>query len=224
MLFVCGDTHGDIDFGKLTSKRFDSKHLTKQDYVLICGDFGGVWDKGGSDNYIQNFYNNKPWTTLFVDGNHENHDALDEYPVSLWNGGKVHMISDSIIHLMRGQVYTIDGRKVFTMGGAKSIDKIFRIEGLSWWAREIPSREEEEEALANLRSNQYCVDYIFTHCASRKTQEKLNPEFENDDVTVFLDTIEGLVDFRHWFFGHYHVDSNVDEKHTALYDNVIRLW
>lgn len=68
-LYVVGDTHGDIDLYKLNSKFFqEGKKLTKDDYVIICGDFGGVWDKGEYDKYVQNWFNEKPWTTLFVDG------------------------------------------------------------------------------------------------------------------------------------------------------------
>ena len=68
-IYAVGDTHGDIDLYKLNSKFFrEGKKLTKDDYVIICGDFGGVWDKGECDKYIQNWYNERPWTTLFVDG------------------------------------------------------------------------------------------------------------------------------------------------------------
>ena len=80
-IYAVGDTHGDIDLYKLNSKFFrEGKKLTKDDYVIICGDFGsgfpviancdfgGVWDKGEYDKYIQNWYNERPWTTLFVDG------------------------------------------------------------------------------------------------------------------------------------------------------------
>lgn len=64
----------------------------------------------------------QPWTTLFVDGNHENFELLDDYPVSSWHGGKVHFIKESVIHLMRGQIDTIDGQTFFTFGGGYSCD------------------------------------------------------------------------------------------------------
>ena len=64
----------------------------------------------------------KSFTTLFVDGNHENFDRLYDYPVENWHGGKVHKIRPSVIHLMRGQVFDIDDRSIFTFGGASSHD------------------------------------------------------------------------------------------------------
>ena len=60
---------------------------------------------------------------MFVDGNHENYTRLyNDYPVEEWNGGKVHRIRDSVIHLMRGEIYDIDNKKIFVFGGAFSHD------------------------------------------------------------------------------------------------------
>ena len=68
-IYAVGDTHGDIDLYKLNSKFFrEGKKLTKNDYVIVCGDFGAIWDGGKSDAYLQKWYTSKPWTTLFVDG------------------------------------------------------------------------------------------------------------------------------------------------------------
>ncbi len=222
-LYVCGDVHQDIDLGKLTSARFAAKGLSKNDYVLICGDCGAVWDGRGTDRYLQKWYDRKPWTTLFIDGNHENFDLLESYPVSEWNGGKVRRITPSLIYLMRGQIYTLDGRTLFTMGGASSHDKIYRKEGISWWERELPCAEEYAEARRNLAAVGNRADYIFTHCAGSRLQERIAPEKEKNRLTDFLDSLETL-SFGAWYFGHYHKDLCADEKHTALFENVIRLW
>ncbi|MBQ3489699.1 MAG: metallophosphoesterase [Clostridia bacterium] len=222
-LYVCGDVHQDIDLGKLTSARFAAKGLSKNDYVLICGDCGAVWDGRGTDRYLQKWYEKKPWTTLFIDGNHENFDLLESYPVSEWNGGNVHRITPSLLHLMRGQVYTLDGRRLFTMGGASSHDKRYRKEGISWWERELPCAEEYAEARRNLAAAGNRTDYIFPHCAGSRLQDIISPEKEKNHLTDFLDTLESI-SFGAWYFGHYHKDLTADEKHTALFENVICLW
>ncbi|WP_019639179.1 metallophosphoesterase [Paenibacillus fonticola] len=140
-MYITGDLHGYIDISKLNSKRFpQNSRLTKEDLVIIAGDFGLVWDNKNDEKYWRKWLNNKNFTTLFIDGNHENHNMLDSYPVEYWNGGKVHIINDSIIHLMRGQVFTINGYKIFTFGGANSHDKEHRRENYNWWAREMPSK------------------------------------------------------------------------------------
>lgn len=224
-LYVCGDTHGQIDLFKLTSKNFkEGKSLNKNDYVLICGDFGAVWNNDKIDIFLREWFDGKPWTTLFVDGNHENHDLLNLFEIEEWNGGKVHRISDTVIHLMRGQVFNIDGYKIFTMGGASSHDKEMRTEGLSWWKTELPSMKEYDEAIMNLAQNNNTVDYIFTHCAPTKIQGEIRAWYENDELTKFLEVIDSSISFKGWFFGHYHTDKEIDDKHTAVYNKVLKVW
>lgn len=123
MIYITGDTHCTFDISKFKPHYFpEGQTLTKEDYVIICGDFGAVWDDMLPDLFWRDWLDSQPWTTLFVDGNHENFELLDDYPVSSWHGGKVHFIKESVIHLMRGQIYTIDGLTFFTFGGGYSCD------------------------------------------------------------------------------------------------------
>ena len=137
--------------------------MTKNDFVLITGDFGGIWDGSERDKQTLDFFSSQPFTTLFVDGNHENFDLLNSYPVEEWNGGKVHKIRDDIIHLMRGQVFTIEGHTYFTFGGGISIDKLQRTEHVTWWREEFASFREKEEGVENLKRHNNKVDFIVTH-------------------------------------------------------------
>ena len=115
-IFITGDTHG--DFTRFKKEVFyEQAELTKEDCIIITGDFGGVWDSSANERYWLDWLEQKPFTTLFVSGNHENFDLLAEYPVEDWCGGTVQRIRPSVIHLMRGQVYSIQGKKFFTMGG-----------------------------------------------------------------------------------------------------------
>ena len=227
-IFITGDTHCDYDWHKLNTTNFpEQKKLTKDDYVIITGDFGGVWGQDRTDKYIIKTYEQRHFTTLFVDGNHENHDALDQYPVEEWHGGKIHRISNTVIHLMRGQVYEIGGKTFFTMGGAQSTDKIYRKEGVSWWARELPSDEEYSEAISNLEKHDFKVNYIVTHCAPEDyayyytdmdISRKLNK------MTQFLSGLitEYNISFDGWYFGHYHEDIDFDKFH-CLYQRIVEI-
>lgn len=133
MIYITGDLHADHGISKLDNKNFKKGlSLTKDDYLIITGDFGLVWDKSKRQEYWRKWLNNKPYTTLFVDGNHECFDQLDAMPLVEWNGGKVHFVEDSIIHLTRGQIFNLQGKRFFTFGGADSIDKHSRLEGISW--------------------------------------------------------------------------------------------
>lgn len=217
-MYITGDLHGYIDISKLNSKRFpQNSRLTKEDFVIIAGDFGLVWDNKNDEKYWRKWLNYKNFTTLFIDGNHENHDMLDSYPVKYWNGGKVHIIYDSIIHLMRGQVFTINGYKIFTFGGAQSHDKEHRRENFNWWAREMPSNEEYLEGLKNLDKHDWEVDIVITHTCPSSTVHFLNKALdissEVDELNNYLESIKERLTYQRWYFGHFHNDLKLPEKH-----------
>lgn len=226
MIFITGDTHGEIDIAKLSSRFFQAANLG--DYVIIAGDFGFVWRQGSERDawWLKNFFDAKPFTTLFVDGNHENFDLLEQYPVTEKWGGNVQQISERVYHLMRGQIYSIDGQVIFTMGGASSHDKAFRQQFVNWWPQELPSRAEEEIALANLEAWHWKVDYVITHCAPTNLLKSLSTifEYEPDSATNFLAVVAKKLKFTRWYFGHYHLDRALTShrKHyTAIYREVI---
>ena len=124
MIYVTGDCHG--EFKKFTTAAFpEQKEMTKDDIVIICGDFGGVWDENESrsEAYWLDWLDKKPFTTVFADGNHENFDRLyNDYQTVDFCSGKAHKIRDSVYHLMRGEIFVFDGRKFFVFGGASSHD------------------------------------------------------------------------------------------------------
>ena len=231
-IFITGDVHGVNDYEKLWEfyENGKGRDLTENDYVIVCGDMGCVWDLGKFDASIQNLYEQFPWTTLFVDGNHENHNALDAYEVDTWNGGKVHFITNKIIHLMRGQIFTINGINFFTMGGAASIDKEWRTENVSWWAREMPSISEYAEAIENLDNwyqNGNAIDVILSHCAAKTAQRAINLGYENNELTSFLDLVITAYEIPQSFFGHYHENCKFEigaTTYVCLYDKIIELF
>lgn len=234
MIYVTGDIHGEIT--RFSARRFKARdfRLTKDDYLIICGDFGGVWFWPESpyynrNKYMQKWFAEKPWTTLFVDGNHENHHMLATYPIDEWNGGHVHhIVQDKVIHLMRGQVFNIDETKIFTMGGAASHDKEYRKANIDWWAEEIPSPLEYQIALDNLEKHDYQVDYIISHCAPTSIAKQILGKYwlpQEDDCSQnkFFEILMENVKYNHWYFGHYHEDFTVDLKHTCLYHQILPL-
>lgn len=220
MIFITGDTHRDIDIAKLKSRRFpQGRELTKQDFVIICGDFGMVWDGSNTDKYWQKWLSRKPWTTLFVDGNHENFDMLNNLETVPMFGSHVGKVTDSIYHLRRGHVYKINNNTFFTMGGASSHDKTYREEGISWWPQEMISDTEINTALDTLEKYDYTVDYMITHCAPNRC---LNPNIEPDKCTNFFEHIAQHTQFKKWFYGHYHKDKQ-NEQFYAMYDKIVRI-
>lgn len=247
MIFVTGDCHG--DFTRFSASRFPIQNeLTKNDYVIICGDFGGVWafeEESNQEKYWLKWLDEKPFTTLFVDGNHENFDRLYAYPVKEWHGGKVHQIRPSVLHLIRGEVFDIDGNKFFAFGGARSHDidagildmseedKIyryrkagfcFRVRDYSWWDLEMPTSDEMQNGIKNLEKCNYKVDYVISHCTSTVTQAIMSAgEFEPDELTDYLQKIKDKLDFKKWFFGHYHINRQIDTQFICLYEQIMQI-
>ena len=121
MIYCTGDTHG--NWNRFSTDIFpEQKEMTRDDFVIICGDFG-LWADTKEEKYWLDWLNDKPFTTLFVDGNHENFTRLNnEFEVVGFHGGKAHKVRDNIYHLIRGYVFDICDKKIFTFGGAKSHD------------------------------------------------------------------------------------------------------
>lgn len=232
MIYITGDTHIPYDIEKLNSNNFDATGLTKDDYVIICGDFGAIWNYKGPDKeevYWLDWLERKPFTILFIDGNHENFERLYKFEEVMWNGGRVHKIRDSIFHLMRGQIFTIDNQTFFTMGGANSIDRgafVGREEehkNRIWWVEELPNEEEMQEGRDNLSKYNNEVDYIITHCLPTSELKKLFSFAKGDKLNAYHEEVLNTVKYKHWYCGHYHKNIDLDNNITVLYDDIIKL-
>ena len=247
-LFLTGDTHG--DFRRFLPESFyEQERLTKEDLVLVCGDMGGVWYGDCRDDEGLDFLERRPFTTLFVVGNHENYDALRTYPLEDWRGGKIRRIRPSVLLLERGQVFDLNGKRIFTMGGASSHDiqggilepddplfllkfhtlevkgTPFRVNHRSWWKEELPSPEEYLEARRNLDKAGWEVDYIITHCAPTSIQNDLLRERSKpDELTDFLEEVRQRCRFRYHFFGHYHGDGIIQKQFVRGLTTAAGIW
>lgn len=251
MIYLTGDTHGMLDMSKLLPSRWpEGQTLSRGDYLVILGDFGAIWGDGNAshpqfsttDHLLLSWYNGQPWTTLFVDGNHENHDLLDSFEVSERFGGKVHVIPGypNVIHLMRGEVYDIpaggsDTLRFAVMGGADSMDKAWRTPGVSWWAREMPSQAEYESCVANLERVGFSVDYVLTHDLPYDALVEVvtwinsggGNEPRRNELCAFLQWMEAHLDkarLKGWYAGHHHVDKAVmGGLLRVLFQDIVRL-
>lgn len=224
MIYVTGDSHGDyFKFSQIEEKTI----LTQYDYVLICGDFGFIFSNSPLEKRLLDELAKKEYTILFIDGNHENFPALNKFPVEEWNGGKIHRIRPNIIHLMRGQVFTIEGKTFFTFGGAFSTDRGFRRLHESYWDEEIPNSDEINEARANLEKVGNNVDYVITHTLPASTIRLLgyyiDDKMPDKHFTDFLDEVRTTVKYKKWFAGHFHKDqyANASDNIRILYKSFV---
>lgn len=213
---ITGDTHGDLNFKKI----FQAKKLGI-DTLIICGDFGYIW-RGNEKEQKQLKYLNKIGVKiLWCDGNHENFDVLNSYPITEMYGGKVHVVDENIIHLMRGEIYNIDNKSFFVFGGANSTDKERRIEGKSWWKDEMPSSSERGYGLYNLNAHDNKVDYIITHTCYPSALIKVGGDYRVDELSDYFNQVRVTVDYGYWYFGHMHNDYRIIDYNTkCLYRDI----
>ena len=244
MIWLTGDTHCGADMRKLESKYYLEQQgvsFAQGDYLIILGDFGfpflisdvEEYERSGGtagkySRYMQ-WFSKQPYTVLFVDGNHENHDWWSRQEVTEMYGGRVqvHPHAPNVVHLMRGEIYTIEGKKFFAFGGAYSIDKQWRIEGTSWWREEEASLDEIKNALDNLEREGNRVDHILTHTMPMGLIDGMVQNGMRAfpcRTAEFLDTVLERVEYGSWYCGHFHVDTDLEEKRLhILYNRILPL-
>lgn len=269
-IYVTGDTHGDW-LSRFSSRDFpEGKELTKNDVVIVCGDFG-IWRNDKDQNYKLDWLNDKSFTTAFVCGNHENYSMLngDLYQSEKWHGGEIKRIRDKIVYLKNGNIFDFDNRKFFVFGGARSHDiqdgifdpanltlnsvnaeqelipmrhfksqkeyklfmkkyvlerKYFRVRNESWWENEMPTENERHYGKLMLEKTDNKVDYIVSHdCPSSILAIISMGMFAPDVLSDYFESISQTVEFKHWYFGHYHKDIRIFDKYSLLYHHIERI-
>lgn len=256
MIYITGDTHG--NFTRFSTDGFPGQRaMTKDDFVIIAGDFGGVWrqKQDAEERYWLKWLNDKRFTTLWVDGNHENYARLnsDEFETVDFCGGRAQRIQGSVYRLLRGQIYTIEGKRFFTFGGAASHDiddgildpadfpnpelfklrcrrwreerRMFRVKGVSWWPEEMPDEAQRQAGLEALKAVDFNVDYVITHCLPHDLVSMLGGcVYYPDALTLYFnDLLHRGLRFEKWYCGHYHTNRRIMGKFQVLYDEIQRL-
>lgn len=254
-IWVTGDIHGN-PIRLSTENFYEQKEFSgnkNENTVIILGDFGLIWNRNGEDKqekYWLDWLEDKPFTTVFVDGNHEAFPRLYSYPVSEWNGGKVHVIRPHVLHLMRGELFTIEDKKFFAFGGAsshdiqdgildyddpdwrekaKKLDKqgkyMYRIKGLSWWKEEMPTDQEMQHGLKTLKENNNVVDYILSHSPSTSELYLMGGKglYEPDKIINYLEEVKAKTEYKRHLFGHMHVNKAINDKDICMYEQIVRI-
>lgn len=231
MVYITSDIHGAFDIHKINPREFiPGQTMTADDYLVICGDFGCIWDGGSSDRFWLNWFESLPWTTVFIDGNHENFDVLERYPVVDWQKGRARQIRSNVFMLMRGERYEFAGKSWLALGGGFSHDVEHRVAGKNWWNTEIFSQEEALHAKQTMEACDWKVDIVLSHdvfsahpLASKYQVSLDNYSSDRVDQHEFLESMRQKLDYQIWFAGHYHVDriDYFDQKPCAvLFDTV----
>ncbi|MBQ7800400.1 MAG: metallophosphoesterase [Oscillospiraceae bacterium] len=219
MIYVTGDMHGELE-------RFSQRAIKKlkaEDTLIILGDFGFLWSGGEEEEKNLEFIRNRKFKVLFLDGTHENHALLERYPETEYCGGRVRDLGGNLKMLMRGEIYNIEDKSIFTLGGGQSADLEFRTEGESWWPQELPSMEELDSAREKLKAHGP-VDFVLTHDAPQKIRISLfGRDIEEHRLSKFLDEVMMTVKYDKWYFGCYHLDRKLTRAQYGVYQKVLEI-
>jgi len=205
---ILGDLHGDLEHLVVVSRTMEARGI----HVLLqLGDFGFIWPDtnwGHALDKIENRLRKAGQVLYFVDGNHEDFTTLNGFPISA--DGLRH-VRPSIIHIPRGWRTTLaHGRTFAAMGGANSIDRGLREEGVSWWPEESITEADLE------RLGTEPVDILVGHDAPApwpKLDKRLGQsptwwseedQHYADDGRQMLTRAFTAVQPKHFFGGHFH--------------------
>lgn len=219
MIYVTGDVYGDGMISRLVEFREIEKKLNVDDYLIICGDLGIIQNNDTSEKKLLDYLENKPYTICFVEGEHDNLDLINSnFQIVDFNEGEAHKIKKNIYHLIKGQIYKIEGKTIFTMGGAYGVTNTRRILH-SKWTSNIPTDRDYSTAMKNIENYDYSVDYIISHIPPREVLYKLglSPDEREKEIATFLEYIMYSVEYKHFFCGHLHRDYNFSNNLTILW-------
>lgn len=218
MIYLISDPHGGENIRGI--ERY-LEICTDADLLIILGDLCIKFEDTESNRSFTEWFLSLDKQIAVLDGNHENHEFINSFPNETWCGGEVHRLTDTIVHLKRGNVYNINGSTFFTMGGCKSSDR-WKATGL-WYDGEEPNEAELSLAYANLAKQNNTVDYVLTHIYTdyKNTQPDEFPRLTLEGLTKYIDE---NVTFKHWYSGHWHSAECVDACHTVVYDEPVEVF
>ena len=220
-VYITGDMHGCLE--RLYDRNF--RRLKSGDILIVCGDFGYIFNGDKTEKQVIDYLATRRFVTAFVDGTHDNLDKINRSRVTYWHGGMVHRIKGNLIHLMRGQIFEIEGKSFFTFGGGESTDKDMRLEQGNWWRAEEPTPTEMAEGAKRLDEAGLKVDYIITHEPPSLVKSAILLRRGDADrinkLNGYLEEIGRSCEFRHWYFGSLHEDRVITERHTCVFKEMI---
>ena len=206
-IIVCGDIHG--DWGPLN--RLIKRE--KPEIILQCGDLG-YWPNLSMSGRIKDILNG-PTKIYWCDGNHENH-----WELSLIREEGVSQLEPNIFYMKRGSTLVLpDKRRVLFMGGAASVDRVFRKLGLDWFPDEVISQS-DIEGLPDVD-----IDIVISHTCPME----IFPRIEEEAIEYYpwflkmRDPSQEALSYVYnkyrpplWYFGHFHMYYKLEYEDTVF--------
>ena len=209
-----GDTHGNFPYTRKALKHVANVGVST---VIHVGDFG-VWSPFGFIRSVGDEAERLGITVYFVDGNHEDHVWLSAQPVRDDGFRELH---PHVLHIPRGHSWEWEGKRFLGLGGAHSVDRQWRREGVDWFPEETITYSQGFRA--GMVEN---VDYMITHdCPIGVEIPGIagNPHgFPVEEIHLadnhrrMLGSVVDLVQPKVLVHGHYHVSYHAKRGETFV--------
>ncbi|MCQ2079826.1 MAG: hypothetical protein MJZ38_07220 [archaeon] len=196
MLAVSGGSLGFEGLYRLSQDEV-VQSMGKSDYLIILGNCGVT--EVHADFYDNlALYRDLPCSVLFLDGSTDDYDLLSDHPLFPWNGGMTQSMSRGITHLMRGQVFRIDGRTILTMGGCSTVGRTDLGKYYDWYPEQDIFPADLQAAESNLEEVDGKVDLVLT--CDCPASWRAGSATDCLQTSRCLDDLASLVTYRHWYF------------------------
>ncbi len=225
MIYITGDMHGDIQtfkdiMGKITCKL--------ENTLIVLGDLGANYYLNKTDKKFKNIISQYNINLFVIRGNHDANPANLNYMKEIEKYENIGYIEEeypNIFYAKNGEVYNIENNTFLVLGGAYSVDKWYRLEkGYKWFADEQMTEEEKQNFW---NKNIIKVDTILSHTCPYANRPihlfltQIDQSSVDNSMEKFLDEVKLKVEYKNWFFGHYHADEKVEEDMYMLYNGII---
>ena len=200
---LIGDVHGDIFNLEKVFKKAVSEDCKN---IIQLGDFGfGFPSYTLFHSQIEQLIERYKIPLYFLKGNHDNHEILNKYT-------SITELSKDYYFIPNGVEFSFDGVSFIAYGGAYSIDKKFRTEGVDFW------RDEEISISDVYNSKGKVADIMLTHdtpyTSNIMDYMVLLPIEEAMENRKKLQAIVEEIKPKKIFHGHYHSRINCSANYT----------
>ena len=231
MIYVTGDIHGSVDKLEYYCQEYNT---AEDDTIIILGDTGFNYYLNKKDDILKQYVSELPCKFFCIRGNHEARpENINTYHTEILKFGEVYMEDKypKILFAKDGGLYNFDGNSVLCIGGAYSVDKMYRIaRGWMWFADEQLTEDEMKLITNNvIKYTEFAdIDYVLTHTCPYNTRPvhmflpNIDQNTVDSSMEKWLQGIADAIDFKRWYFGHYHGDWD-NGKYTMLFNGIVPL-
>lgn len=203
---LAGDWHGNYRYAHRVIVNYPGVIVHVGDFGVFPYDNDNLGFVAGVDEAAK--FNDS--LVLFIDGNHENFDWLEDQPV---DDDGVRRLTDHVWHLPRGFWWQWHHLNWVALGGAVSIDQNYRRQGVDWFPQEKINDNDVITTIYPAVNDNVHADVMITHDCPNYVQipfehDKYIPDYLLVEANLHRELLGDVVDILDpslLVHGHYHV-------------------